>query len=340
MRISPINKSQIFITMGDPSGIGPEIVLKALNKTGIWDLAVFVVIGDGRVLKETAALTDFKKNITVQNIDQTSKNEIFLQENALNVLDPISVEGYFEPGKPTPLGSKKALSCLENAVYFMKNLPETEKKALVTAPVSKEYIAEISPGFIGHTEYLRDAYLSEFVTMVMAGDAFSVVPVTRHIPIKDVAKNINKDIIKRTLKQVCENRRLISGKENPVIGVCALNPHCGEGGRIGREEIDIIMPAVEESKTLCDNILGPISADTIFYYAYKKEIDIVVSMYHDQCLPPFKMVNFDQGVNLTLGLGSIRTSPDHGTAFGIAGKNTANSESMEQAIKLALRAIG
>ncbi|MBU0683888.1 MAG: 4-hydroxythreonine-4-phosphate dehydrogenase PdxA [Candidatus Omnitrophica bacterium] len=339
MHISPINKPQIFITMGDPSGIGPEIVLKSLDKPDIWDLAIFVVIGDGRVFKETASLTGFKKCLAVQDVDQTSEGKVFLHEGALNILDPVSFVGDFEPGKPTSLGSKKALACLKNAVQFMKGLPETEKKALVTAPLSKEYIAEIFPGFVGHTEYLRDAYLSEFVTMVMVGDMFSVVPITRHIPLKDVAKNINKQIIKRTLLQVLENRRLISGKENPVIGVCALNPHSGEGGKIGHEEIDIIEPAVEESKKFYDNLMGPVSADTIFYYAYKKQVDIVVSMYHDQCLPPFKMVNFDRGVNLTLGLGAIRTSPDHGTAFGIAGKNIANSESMEQAIKVALRAM-
>ncbi|MCK5450595.1 MAG: 4-hydroxythreonine-4-phosphate dehydrogenase PdxA, partial [Candidatus Omnitrophica bacterium] len=213
------------------------------------------------------------------------------------------------------------------------------KSVLVTAPVSKERIAEISPGFVGHTEYLREADGADMVTMVLTGESMCVVPVTRHIPLGDVTKHINEEYLFKTLVQVVDNRELITGKRDPKIAVAALNPHAGEGGKIGTEEKEIIMPAIERAKKVYPEIEGPVPADVVFYKAVKKEYDIVVSMYHDQCLAPFKMLDFDSGVNVTLGLGYVRTSPDHGTAFDIAGKGIANPRSMIEAIKLAVRAV-
>jgi 4-hydroxythreonine-4-phosphate dehydrogenase len=176
-------------------------------------------------------------------------------------------------------------------------------------------------------------------TMALIGNTLCVIPVTRHIPIKDVAKALSINLIYMTLEQVIGERLLISGKRDPKIGVCGLNPHCGEGGKIGCEEIDVIIPAIEKAKNLYPNIAGPLAADVAFYKAIKKEVDIVVSMYHDQGLGPFKTVDFDNGVNMTLGLGHVRTSPDHGTAFDIAGRGIASAESMKNAIRLAVRAL-
>ena len=335
MRISPTNKPQIIITMGDPAGIGPEVIARAMASPSFEGLAIFLVIGDRSVMEK--AFSRFS-SVKLHVID-TKEEDIVLKEGAINILDPGGSLEDHAPGKPTSKGSLKALNSLKTAVELMQSSGNETPKALVTAPLSKEGIAGVHPGFIGHTEYLQEAYSREFVTMVMVGKTMSVVPVTRHIPLKEVASSLTKDLIIKTLHQVIGARKLISGKEDAVIGVSALNPHSGEGGKIGTEEIDIIAPAVKEVKAVYPNIEGPVSADVIFYKALKKKIDIVVAMYHDQCLSPFKMMEFDSGVNMTLGLEHVRTSPDHGTAFDIAGKNIANPESMENAIKLAIQGI-
>ncbi|MFH1665814.1 MAG: 4-hydroxythreonine-4-phosphate dehydrogenase PdxA [Candidatus Omnitrophota bacterium] len=338
MLISPTNRPQVFITMGDPSGIGPEVIMRSMASPGIEGLAIFIIVGDAGVI-ENASRTVYNGNLAVHMIGDGDER-IVLDEGRLNVLDPGPALCSVAAGMPTDEGAAKALKCLDAAVRSMEISSDETPKALVTAPVSKERIARIFPGFIGHTEYLRDLYSAEMVTMVMAGKNLCVVPVTRHIPLKDVAGKLSAALITRTLVQVAKNRKIICGREDARIGVCALNPHCGEGGRIGDEEGRIIAPAISEAKDVYGAIEGPMPADVIFYKAISGHIDIVVGMYHDQCLAPFKMVDFDNGVNMTLGLRHVRTSPDHGTAFDIAGKGTANPSSMIQAIKLALRAIG
>jgi len=340
MRISPTSKPRVFITMGDPAGIGPEIITKSMARSRLRDLAVFVIIADASCMIEAAKKFDFQEKLVIRKLDEIDQPEIVLNEEAVNVLDPSPALKNIKSGMPTAEGAKKTLECLDFAISLMRDSSEATRKVLVTAPVSKEAIAGIKPGFIGHTEYLAEAYSVDLVTMVMVGESFSVVPVTRHIPLKDVVGKLSTQLIRDTLFQVIKHRNVICPLENPKIGVGALNPHAGEGGTIGNEEAEIIMPAVKEARKVYKNITIPMSADTVFYKAYRKEIDIVVAMYHDQALAPFKMINFDKGVNMTLGLPFVRTSPDHGTAFDIAGKGIAGSESMEQAIKVAIRAIG
>lgn len=340
MRISPTSKPQVFITMGDPAGIGPEIIVRSMARSRLRDLAVFVIIADTSRVLDAAKKLNFQEKFAVRKLDDGARGKIVLDEEVVNVLDPSSSLKNIKTGIPTAEGAKKALDCLDSAIDLLRDTSDkAPQKVLVTAPVSKEAIAGIKPGFIGHTEYLAEAYSLDLVTMVMVGENFSVVPVTRHIPLKDVAEKLNTQLIRDTLLQVIKNRNAICPRKNPKIGVSALNPHAGEGGKIGDEEARIIMPAVETARKVYENITIPMSADTVFYKAYRKELDIVVAMYHDQALAPFKMINFDSGVNMTLGLPFVRTSPDHGTAFDIAGKGIANSESMEQAIKLAVRAI-
>ncbi len=334
MRISPTNKPQIFITMGDPAGIGPEVIMKTMASPAIRRLAVFVIIADSGVIKKNPAGLSLEEVLFHPN-DQ----EVTLDEERINVLDPGPELGEITPGQPTDEGARKALDCIDLAIRAAGDPENNTPKAIVTAPVCKEAIANIHPGFIGHTEYLQNAFSSELVTMVMVGKTFSVVPVTRHIPLKEVPSVLSLDLIYETLKQVVEGRHIISGKEDPHISVTALNPHSGEGGRIGREEIDLIRPAVDKARSLYGEMDGPVSADVVFYRAMHGKTDIVVGMYHDQCLAPFKMVEFDKGINMTLGLGCVRTSPDHGTAFDIAGKGIANHASMEEAVKLAIRAV-
>lgn len=335
--MSLTNKPVIFVTMGDPAGIGPEIVMKSMASPEIKGLAVFIIVADAPLIKEVSRNT-YTGKLSALSFDDIKKG-IHLDDSGVYILDPGSRLSGVIPGKATPDGARKALECLRSAVDAMRTSFPDRPKALVTAPLSKENISRISPGFIGHTEYLKEMYSKDHVTMVFIGKSFCVIPVTRHIPLKDVAGQLTGELITKTLLQVAENRRIITGKDDVIIGVSALNPHSGEGGRMGLEESDIIVPAIEKARRYYKRIIGPISADVIFYKAIKKELDIVVSMYHDQALAPFKMVDFDSGVNMTIGLDHIRVSPDHGTAFDIAGKGIASSKSMEEAIKLAVRAI-
>ncbi|MBD3426159.1 MAG: 4-hydroxythreonine-4-phosphate dehydrogenase PdxA [Candidatus Omnitrophica bacterium] len=337
MLISPTNKPQIFITMGDPSGIGPEVIAKSMASPALKGLAVFIVFGDMDVMAR-AAETFGRGSFRLRKLENT-ESQADPDEEAVNIIDPGPPLANSRYGQPTRGGAEKTLSCLDAAVDIMRRSSAETPKALVTAPVNKEKIAEIHPGFVGHTEHLQKAYGSALVTMVLVGETLRVVPVTRHIPLREVASALSVDLIADTLEQVASNRRMITGGEDAKIAVAALNPHCGEGGKIGTEEIDVIAPAVERARKFYENIEGPVSADVVFYKALQKKVDIVVSMYHDQGLSPFKMVDFDNGVNMTLGLGHVRTSPDHGTAFDIAGKDQASSSSMEQAIRLAVRAI-
>ena len=336
MRTSPTNKPQILITMGDPSGIGPEVIMKAMASSRLKGLAVFVLLADKKIIQKYSKKYKFK--IAYHSVPNAF-GVINLDEKAVNVIDPTEPLKTLKVGTPTKEGAKKALLCIDAAIDLVKNSENTSRMAIVTAPVSKADIASIHPGFIGHTEYLQDAFNAELVTMVLTGEKLTVAPVTRHIPIKDVPRNLSVNLILDTLKQIIKYRQQLTGKKSPVIAVTALNPHCGERGGIGTEESDIIAPAVMKAKKIYKNVEGPISADVVFYKALQGKADIIVSMYHDQALAPFKMIDFDSGVNMTLGLGCIRTSPDHGTAFDIAGKGKANPESMIRAIELAIRAI-
>lgn len=216
-------------------------------------------------------------------------------------------------------------------------LKKRKAEALVTAPVNKEAINRSGIFFQGHTEYLAKTANTKKFAMMLCGDKLKVTTVTRHIPLKKVSAEINQEKIIDAVRLTDYGLKKYFGIKNPKIGVCGLNPHCGEGGKIGTEEKNIIIPAIKKVKRFVHGILGPISGDTIFYMAYRGKLDAVVSMYHDQGLGPLKMVAFEKGVNVTLGLPFVRTSPDHGTAYDIAGKGIANPGSMKEAIKLAVK---
>ncbi|MBF0494685.1 MAG: 4-hydroxythreonine-4-phosphate dehydrogenase PdxA [Candidatus Omnitrophica bacterium] len=327
------NKPRIIVTTGDPAGIGPEIISGAIAKDEIASLGLFIVVG-GKKIFESVLPSRVQKNISFHTLQEALTLGDF-RDGMIHMVDPEVSPGDITFGKPSAEASRFALACLEASVKLIKALPADVPKAIVTAPVNKGGIASISPGFKGHTEYFQEAFASEMITMALVGRHLSVIPVTRHIPICSVARALNEEVVFKAIKQVAEYRRVISGMDEPVIGVCGLNPHCGENGKIGDEEIKIIKPAIDRALKIYSKIKGPIPADTVFYQAMKKEINIVIAMYHDQGLAPFKMVDFDSGVNMTLGLGCVRTSPDHGTAYDIAGKGIASSRSMEEAIKLA-----
>ncbi len=229
---------------------------------------------------------------------------------------------------------RTGFDAIKKAVGLLKN---KKADALVTAPVNKEAINRSGIFFQGHTEYLAKATDTKRFAMMLCGGKLKVTTVTRHIPLKKVSNILTQEKIIEASKLTDYALKKYFGINEPRIGVCALNPHCGEGGKIGKEEQNIIIPAIKKIKRYVSGIQGPISGDVIFYMAYHEKLDAVISMYHDQGLGPLKMVAFEKGVNVTLGLPFIRTSPDHGTAYDIAGKDMANPCSMKEAIKLAVK---
>lgn len=229
---------------------------------------------------------------------------------------------------------KTGFDAIEKAVGLLK---KRKADALVTAPVNKEAISKSGIPFQGHTEYLAQATATKKFAMMLCGGPLKVTTVTRHVPLKEVSAILTQAKIIEAVRLTDSALKKYFGIKKPRIGVCALNPHCGEGGKIGREEQDTIMPAVRKIRRFIPMAQGPISGDAIFYMAFHGKLDAVISMYHDQGLGPLKMVAFEKGVNVTLGLPFIRTSPDHGTAYDIAGKGIADPSSMKEAIKLAVK---
>ena len=225
---------------------------------------------------------------------------------------------------------------IKKAVGLLK---KNHAQGLVTAPVNKAVISHSGIAFKGHTEYLAGETNTKNFAMMLCGGPLRVTTVTRHIALKDVSRAITKQKIIDAIKLTDAALRKYFGILKPRIGVSSLNPHCGENGKIGIEEKKIIIPAIRSIKSLIPGMEGPISGDVIFYLAYKGKLDAVISMYHDQGLGPLKMIAFENGVNVTLGLPFIRTSPDHGTAYDIAGKGIANPDSMKEAIKLAVQML-
>jgi len=238
-------------------------------------------------------------------------------------------------GHATAEGGRISVENIKKAVKILRGIKG--KKALVTCPINKYSIKEAGFGFNGHTEMLAGLTKTKDVAMSFIKDYFRIVLVTRHIPLSKAASEISEEKIIRTTKLFYQALNNFFKIKKPRIGIAGLNPHAGESGIMGREETDIIIPAVRRLKIYIKNIIGPKPADIIFNDLYKRNLDGVVCMYHDQGLIPFKMLYFDKGVNLTLGLPFIRTSPDHGTAYDIAGKNIADASSMCEAIKLAIK---
>lgn len=303
------------ITMGDPAGIGPEVILKALADKKIQRLADFLVIGNSQIFKKTAQIS-----------------KIDLNNLKINFLD-IGDISKLVFGKGIAAYGLTALDCLNAALELIK-LQKVD--VLVTAPVNKHAINQVENMFKGHSEYLAAAAKTKNFAMMLIGGRMKVVLVTRHLALKDVAKALTKEKIYQTLRLTAQSLKTYFGIAQPRIAVCGLNPHSGEQGMFGKEEIKIIRPAVIKAKKLAA-LEGPLPADTLFYCAGQGKFDAVVAMYHDQGLIPLKMQALHQGVNLTLGLPFVRTSPDHGTAYDIAGKNQANPGSMMEAIKLAIK---
>jgi 4-hydroxythreonine-4-phosphate dehydrogenase len=309
------NKPIIGITMGDPNGIGAEVIVKALLCSEIQGLCTSIVFGDAKVLEDAKKLIGTSNEINVINITKLNRTTL-------------------SPGRPDKKSGEASLLYVKEAVRFAL---EEKIDAIVTAPISKESIHLAGAKYPGHTEMLQELTGAKRVVMMFEGGKFRVVLVTIHCALSEVPQLINEEKILSTIELTYESLINLFRIPKPKIVVSALNPHAGEAGAFGNEEALHIIPAIQKAREKGINVTGPLPADTLFYYAAQGKWDAVVAMYHDQGLIPFKMLSFDDGVNVTLGLPIIRTSPDHGTAYDIAWRGKANPSSMIAAICVAVR---
>jgi 4-hydroxythreonine-4-phosphate dehydrogenase len=319
---------RLALTMGDPAGIGPEILLRALTDPGIRRLCRPTAVGSLPILRDTAMRLAIPLEIVAADTpgDETSR------PGSVTVVDPCPPGGApIPPGVDSAAGGAAALACIERATaYALEGLVD----GIVTAPISKAAIHLAGSPFPGHTEMLASLTGASSVVMMLAGGGLRVSLATIHIPLATVPEALARvdlpGIIRLTAAAVAR-----MGFPSPRLAVCGLNPHAGEGGLFGLEEERIIAPAIRLAVAEGIDAVGPLPADTVFHRALKGDFHGVVAMYHDQGLGPLKTVAFDRGVNITLGLPIVRTSPDHGTAFDIAGKGVADPASMLEAVRTA-----
>lgn len=317
------------ITQGDSNGIGYEVIIKALADARILDMCVPVVYGSSRTFGMVKKLVPETEQMNT-NIVNSAKDA---HPKRINIINAVPDNLAVEIGQPTADAAKAAIIALKAAVADLK---EGSIDAIVTAPFNKHTVACTEFSFPGHTEYLVNEFEAKDGLMFLCTDSLKVGVVTNHLPLSQVSSAITKEGIMSKLRLMNSSLIRDFGCIRPKIAVLGLNPHSGDGGSLGREEIDVIIPAVEAANT--ENILafGPYSPDGFFGTNTQYKFDAVLAMYHDQGLIPFKALAFDKGVNFTAGLPIVRTSPDHGTAYEIAGKGIANPQPMISAIYLAV----
>lgn len=301
--------------MGDPNGIGPEVVLRSISDKEVTDICEPIIYGSLEILQNAKELIGSVEKLEVVDVFEFKKHDL-------------------KPGRVDKKAGQASLTFIEKGV---KDALEKNIDAVVTAPISKESIHLAGSHYPGHTEMLKDLTCAENAVMLFEGSHFRVALVSIHVALSDVPLLITKEKVLITIRTCNEDLKKKFKIPKPKIVVCGLNPHAGEAGAFGREEIEEIKPAIDLAKEEGIEVSGPLPADTLFHYASKGDWDLVIAMYHDQGLIPFKMLSFDTGVNVTLGLPIIRTSPDHGTAFDIAWKGVANPSSMIEAIKMAVK---
>jgi 4-hydroxythreonine-4-phosphate dehydrogenase len=323
----------LVLTLGEPAGIGPELTLITWARRQALELPAFFAVGDPALLSARARLIGL--DVPLVECEPGKAESHFTR--ALPVL-PTGIKATAAPGKPDATSAAAALAAIDKAVALVRT---GEASAVVTNPIAKSVMAEAGFTFPGHTEYL--AHLSAEPgrkpprpVMLIWSDALAVVPVTIHVPLADVPRLLTTDLIVDMARIVARDMRRF-GIARPRLAVCGLNPHAGEHGHLGREEETIIKPAIERLKREGIAAAGPFPADTLFHAVARKTYDVALGMYHDQVLVPVKALAFDSAVNVTLGLPFVRTSPDHGTAFDIAGTGRANPASLAAARRLARR---
>lgn len=332
-RVRPL----ILITMGDPAGSGPELVLKALAHRELWSLARYAVVGDLGVLMRARGIVG-AHDIVLREVDDVDDTLSF-GDLEVGVLNLSNVDlGRLSYGKPSEIGGKASYEYIARAVDLIMR---GKAAALVTAPISKESLHLAGYRYPGHTELLAELSGVRSVKMMLVARHLRVSHVSTHVPLRKAIELVTRHNVLEAIVMTHEALVKLFRITSPKIAVAGLNPHAGEGGIMGHEDMDEISPAVEDAIARGIDVKGPFPPDTIFYRAYHaREFDAVVAMYHDQGHIAVKMIGFMEGVNLTLGLPFIRTSPDHGTAWDKAGKGTANESAMVEAIRLAASLTG
>ncbi len=318
-------KIRVGITQGDTNGIGYEVILKTLAEPQMAEMLTPVVYGSSKAATYHRKALDMPQ-VPFFNIDSAER----LRDGVNNMVEVMNEELKIELGVPSEAAGHAAFVALERAVADLKN---GLIDVLVTAPINKNTIQSADFSFPGHTEYLESAIGDGNKSlMILFNENIKVALVTTHLPVSEIAKAITKDAVLEKLNIFNTSLKRDFGKERPRIAVLSLNPHAGDNGLLGSEERDIIIPAIEEAcanKLLC---FGPYAADGFFGNGMYRHFDGVLAMYHDQGLAPFKTIAMESGVNFTAGLPYVRTSPDHGTGYDIAGKNEANAASFREAI--------
>lgn len=319
----------VGITQGDSNGIGYEVIIKALADPRILDQFTPVVYGSSKMF-------GFYRK-TIPEIEQMDTNAINSASEAhakrVNIVNCLPDSAFAEPGQATTESAKAAISALAVAV---KELHEGKIDVLVTGPINKKAMSNEGFGFPGHTEYIQNAFGASDALMFMISHRLKLAVVTGHIPLKDVAGHITEDRILSKLRLINKSLQEDFVIDKPRIAVLSLNPHSGDGGLLGTEEQDIIIPAIRKATEEGILAFGPFSPDGFFGMNHFENFDATLAMYHDQGLSPFKALSFEDGVNFTAGLPVVRTSPDHGTAFEMAGCDKADPRSMRAAIFAAI----
>jgi 4-hydroxythreonine-4-phosphate dehydrogenase len=319
---------KIAVTMGDPGGVGPEIILKALASPDVRACCLPFVVGSRRVMEECLELLALPLELDVIARPEEARSPA----GSVALIDVGTLAGFVK-GNATAEGGRASADYIRKAVELAL---DRKVDAVVTAPISKEALRMGGLPWPGHTEMLAELTGTKDYAMMLAGGPLRVILVTIHTSLRSVPGLVTRQNVLKTIrlsKKACD----MLGIEHPRIAVAGLNPHAGEAGLFGQEEEQEILPAVEQAKKEGIPVSGPFPPDTVFHKAYKGQTDIVVCMYHDQGLIPLKMIAFDKGVNVTVGLPFVRTSPDHGTAYDIAWTGKADPSSMVEAIMLASR---
>ncbi len=322
------NKPVIGISCGDINGIGIELMIKTFSDSRMLDICTPVIFGSNKLINF------YRKTLPDINFNfQALKDPARVYHRQINIFNSWEEEINITPGQFTETGGKYAVKSLQSAVQALK---AGHIQGLVTAPIHKKNVQSQEFNFSGHTPFLKHFFGIEEVVMLMCADNMRVGLVTEHVPVKDIAQQITRQSILKKIFILRESLQKDFGIDKPRIAVLGLNPHAGDDGLVGKEEEEYIKPAVKEAKQ--NNILafGPYSADAFFARGSHEKFDAVLAMYHDQGLIPFKSLSKGEGVNFTAGLPGVRTSPDHGTAFDIAGKNKADESSFRQSIYTAV----
>lgn len=322
-------KPIIAVTMGDPSGIGPEVIVKGLLEKTTYTRCRPFVVGDPNRMSEAAAR--FAPELSTRRIKTLS--EARFQEGTVEILEPPGKPlPSLEYGKAHPEAARAAFQAIKQAAEMALR---GEIDGITTAPINKEGMKTIGFAFPGHTEFLADLAKTDRFAMMMVGGGLKITLTTIHLPLREAITTLRKEIIVEAIRLTDRAMKQDFGIETPKIALAALNPHAGERGIFGDEEKQHVVPAVEAARREKIDVLGPFPADTLFYQLKTGRFDAAVALFHDQALIPIKLLAFGNAVNVTIGLPFIRTSVDHGTAYNIAGKGVADPGSLREALKLA-----